>query len=107
MATNKIDSGESVRYTAGATHGSGELLDLGQLVGIAQEDMVSGDEATLLLEGVFNVPCASDLSFAQFALAYHDGTTGVNATTTGTFAGTVRKAVAATTILVPIKINAL
>jgi len=105
MATNKKSEGDTLTYTAGGSITSGQLLSLTALVGIAHEAAENGDDITALLRGIFDVPCASTQSFAQFAKAYHDGTAGVNATTSGVYAGIVMEAVAATTLVAPVNIN--
>lgn len=65
MATNYIQAGKTIDYTAGATISSGDVVVVGQLIGIALADMESGDVGPVAIEGVFKVAKVSAAVIAQ------------------------------------------
>ena len=86
MATNKINEGTTVNYTAGANISAGDLVDLGNgLVGIAVDDIANGATGIVMLSGRFTVPKGSTAAIARGA-ALKLGTAGntVVAATAGT-----------------------
>ena len=56
MATNFIQNGDYLEFTAGADVTSGELVELGSLYGIAQGAVANGAVGILSLRGVYTVP---------------------------------------------------
>ena len=65
MATNYIGPGDVIDVTAGATISSGDVVEISEMVGIAQIDGVSGDIIPCAIVGVHNVTCASATDIAQ------------------------------------------
>lgn len=52
-----IGEGRSIPYTpSGSALSAGDVVDLGDLVGIAATDIADGEQGTLLIEGEFYVP---------------------------------------------------
>lgn len=56
MATNFIQNGCTLDYTAGADISSGSVVVMGQLIGVALTDIASGAVGALAVDGVFEVP---------------------------------------------------
>jgi len=109
MATNKINEGTTVNYTAGANISAGDLVDLGNgLVGIAVDDIANGATGIVMLSGRFTVPKGSAAAIARGA-ALKLGTAGntVLAASAGTTVNnflTARPVVASTTAMTTVEI---
>lgn len=56
MAKNFIQNGDVIPFVAGATITSGQLVQVGSLFGIAQNDYASGETGELVLKGVYRLP---------------------------------------------------
>lgn len=84
MAQNYIQDGDHMPYVvpAATTITSGQLVTIGELVGIALGSGVTGDTVQICLEGVFSVAKASG-AVTQGAKLYHDPATGNVTTTAG------------------------
>lgn len=65
MATNYVQPGEVITYTAGAAITSGDVLVIGQSMGIALEDIANGSTGSVQLSGVFTVAKVSAAVIAQ------------------------------------------
>jgi len=88
--TNQIHSdGEVIVITAGATIASGEVVKVGDLIGVAVVGGASGDSVALNLEGVYEVPKKSADAIAQGVACYWDDSNKQITTTASshTFAG--------------------
>jgi len=59
MATNYIQAGEVIDYTAGADISSGDVVAVGNLVGVAITDIANGEVGAVAIEGVFELPKVS------------------------------------------------
>jgi len=59
MATNYVQAGEVIDYTAGADISSGDVVAVGNLVGVAITDIASGDTGAVSVEGVWELPKVS------------------------------------------------
>lgn len=60
MAANYKAKGSTVEWTNGGTAvSSGDVVTVGDLVGIAAVDIGAGETGTVHIEGVFEVPCNS------------------------------------------------
>jgi len=109
MATNKINEGTTVNYTAGANITAGDLVHLGNgLVGIAVDDIANGATGIVMLSGRFTVPKGSTAAIARGA-ALKLGTAGntVVAATAGTTVNNflcARPVVASTTAMTTVEI---
>jgi predicted RecA/RadA family phage recombinase len=80
---NYIQPGDRVDIAASSTaYTAGQLVTVGDLVGIAVNSNAVGGTATILLSGVVEVPKASGaITFGQ--KLYHDPATGNVTTTAG------------------------
>lgn len=76
MANNYVADGATIDYTSGATIASGDLVIAGELVGIAIDDMVSGDVGVVRIAGVVEVAKEAPLVISQGDLLYCDVTSG-------------------------------
>lgn len=112
MATNYVQKGGVIDYTAGATISAGDVLVVGEQIGIALVDMVSGDVGSVAIEGVFTVAKVSAAVIAQGESVIWDTSASAfddNAATPAT--GDVSKcciameAAAATTTTIDVKLN--
>lgn len=56
MARNHIQPGKVIEFTAGANVASGELVLIGDLVGVALADVANGAVGSAQIEEVFEVP---------------------------------------------------
>lgn len=59
MATNYIQAGEVIDYTAGADISSGDVVAVGNLVGVAITDIANGDVGAVGIDGVWELPKVS------------------------------------------------
>lgn len=65
MATNYIQPGEVIQYTAGADISSGAVVRIGNILGVALSDIANGATGSVQIRGVFNVPKVSGAVIAQ------------------------------------------
>lgn len=56
MAKNFIQTGDVIPFVAEATITSGQLVQVGSLFGVAQNDYANGETGELVLKGVFRLP---------------------------------------------------
>lgn len=73
--------GFSIDYTPTSNVTAGDIVDLGQMVGIAAHDIPANVKGSLQTRGVYDVTKFTGEAIAQFALVYYDQ--GTN-TATGT-----------------------
>jgi predicted RecA/RadA family phage recombinase len=59
MATNYVQEGKTLNYTAGADITSGQFVLIGTIGGVAKTDIVSGKTGAVHVCGVFSLPKAS------------------------------------------------
>lgn len=59
MATNYLQAGDVVDYTAGAAISSGDVVEMGNLIGVAITDIANGDTGAVKISGVFELPKVS------------------------------------------------
>ena len=104
---NYHSNGRTLVTIAAAIIASGDLVIVGQVVGVAVTSVAEGEEATLHTEGVFELPKAAG-AIAQSAKAYWSATDqNVTTTATGnTYIGIAWDAAAASDTTVNIKLNA-
>ncbi len=76
MATNQIQDGNVIQYTAGADIAAGDLVIIGQRVGVALVDIANGATGSVAVSGVFEVDKEASLAVAQGDLLYCDATSG-------------------------------
>lgn len=84
---NYIQPGDHITITAGSTVASGDVVQAGQLLGIATDDAVMGQTLTIKTTGVFRVPKATSESWTVGALVYWNGTAMTTTASTNTPAG--------------------
>ncbi len=53
---NKVQNGDYIEITAGATIASGELVQYGSLHGVAVADIANGAQGIIDLEGAYTLP---------------------------------------------------
>lgn len=88
MATNYVADGATVDYVAGSAIASGDLVVIGELVGVANDAIANGATGVVHVQGVFSVPKEAGLAVTQGDILYCDATGGeLDKTNTGTQAG--------------------
>lgn len=109
MAKNFIQHGISLTWSnsTGADVAGGDPVKIGDLIGVALEDIPSGKSGTVSANGVFEVPAVNDAAIGQGAKVYYDASTGkMTPTATGnTLAGFAWAAKAQTATTVRIRIG--
>jgi predicted RecA/RadA family phage recombinase len=69
MATNYVQEGNTIQYTAGADISSGDVVVIGSngdaVIGIALEDIANGSTGSVGIEGVYSVAKVSAAVIAQ------------------------------------------
>jgi predicted RecA/RadA family phage recombinase len=65
MATNYLQKGDVLDYTAGADISSGDAVVIGGLIGVALTDIANGDTGSVQITGVFDMPKVSGAVIAQ------------------------------------------
>lgn len=59
MATNYLQAGDVIDYTAGADISSGDVVAIGNLIGVAITDIANGESGAVRVDGVFELPKVS------------------------------------------------
>jgi predicted RecA/RadA family phage recombinase len=59
MAVNFVQNGETMQFTAGAAYSSGDVVVIGNQIGVAMSDVASGDAGVAALTGVWSLPKVS------------------------------------------------
>jgi predicted RecA/RadA family phage recombinase len=89
--TNYIQEGKTIQVaTPAGGYTSGDLVKVGELVGIAVNTTLEGETAVISLEGVYEVPKVGSQAQAIGVILYFDESEGH--VTTATDSGTNRKA---------------
>lgn len=76
MATNYVYSGDVVDYTAGADITSGDVVVIGQQIGVALVDIANGSTGSVALCGVFEVPKVAGAVIGQGESVIFDASAG-------------------------------
>jgi predicted RecA/RadA family phage recombinase len=71
MATNYVQEGKTLNYTAGADITSGQFVLIGTIGGVAKTDIANGKTGAVHVCGVFSLPKASG-AVTQGAKLYWD-----------------------------------
>ncbi len=80
MATNYVQEGKALNYTAGADILSGDFVLIGTIGGIAKTAIANGKVGAVHITGIFNVAKATG-AITQGAKLYWDNTNKVLTTT--------------------------
>lgn len=106
MATNYVQEGNALDYTAGADIVSGDFVLIGAIGGVAKTNIANGKTGAVHIKGVFSVPKASG-AVTQGAKLYWDNTNKVLTTTASgnTFVGVAAAAAASGDANVKILLN--
>ena len=107
MATNYIADGATVDWVATAAVESGDLVVIGNIVGVALDDIANGATGVVLISGVVKVPKQASLVVAQGDLLYCNETGGELDKTAAsqTLAGTAYAAELAASTTVKVLLN--
>lgn len=65
MATNYVQDGVVIQHTAGSAYSAGDVVELGQSIGVALEDIASGAVGPVQISGVFNLAKVSTAVITQ------------------------------------------
>ena len=65
MATNFVQDGDVIQYTAGSAITAGSVVKVGAILGVALTDIANGDTGSVAVRGVFTVPKVSAAVIAQ------------------------------------------
>lgn len=65
MATNYVQPGEVIEYTATADITSNQVVKVGQTLGVALTDIANGAKGSVAIRGVFTCPKVSAAVIAQ------------------------------------------
>lgn len=55
MSTNQVSDGKVINHTAGSNLSSGDVVVIGRIMGVALEDITSGEVGPVAIEGVFDL----------------------------------------------------
>ena len=80
----RVQDGDIVSYTAGAAYSVGDVIPLVDRVGVALNDVASGDVVSLALEGAWEITAATAGAVTFGALLYWDDTNKVVTTDSDT-----------------------
>ena len=107
MATNYIQGGGVINFNASADISSGDMVLVGNRVGIALGDIAIGATGAVQMEGVFEVPKEASLAVGQGDLLYLNvAETELDKTATSQFiAGYAFEASATADTTVLVKLN--
>lgn len=65
MTTTYIQPGKVIQYTAGSNITAGTVLPIGNILGVALNDIANGATGSVMIEGVFTAPKVSAAVIAQ------------------------------------------
>lgn len=84
---NYIQRGEVMTFIAAADVNGGDLVKVGELVGVVAYSAKAGEESEASLKGVYEVPKAAGALSQGAKLYFSDANDNVSGTNTDTFAG--------------------
>jgi predicted RecA/RadA family phage recombinase len=82
MATNYVQEGKTLNYTAGADITSGQFVLVGTIGGVAKTDIANGKTGAVHVCGVFSLPKASGAVTQGAKLYWDDSESEVTTTAT-------------------------
>ena len=108
MAKNLKALGEVFDHTCTAAVSSGDVVIMGDTIGVALTDGAIGDTIAVRAEGVFELPKLASSDIAQGKKVYWDAVNGqINLTASGnTYAGKAYAAAGASATTVQVALNA-
>jgi predicted RecA/RadA family phage recombinase len=65
LSTNYVQEGDVIQYTAGGTITAGSVVVMGNKLGVALVDMVSGQTGSVAMRGVYTLPKVTGAVIAQ------------------------------------------
>jgi predicted RecA/RadA family phage recombinase len=102
---NYIQPGNVIPFTAGSAITSGDVVEVGTLIGIATNDVANGEQGELALTGVFEVAKATADTPSAGAKAYWDGTEATTTATANTLMGVFVHAYGAGILLAHVRLD--
>jgi predicted RecA/RadA family phage recombinase len=72
MATTYVSEGAVVQYTAGADISSGDVVVMGDVLGVALADIANGSTGSVAIKGCFRLPKVSAAVIAQGETLVYD-----------------------------------
>lgn len=100
---NYDSKGMTIRVTAGGAIASGDMVEVGQLIGVAISDCASGEDCVVWLEGVYDVAKKAAVVFAQGDIVYFEASEGSDVV--GKVAGYAMEAAAGGDATVKVKLE--
>jgi predicted RecA/RadA family phage recombinase len=71
-----LHEGRSIDYTpSGSSLSAGDVVVVGDFIGVAADDIADGQTGALLVEGVFKMPAPGDTAFSAGDTVDWDGST--------------------------------
>jgi len=106
MATNFIQDGKIIDFTAGANYDSGDPVLIGQIFGVCQTDIDSGDVGSAEIEGIYELTKATGITIIIGQLLYWDAAASkiTNVAASNKFVGFAIEAAGSSATKVKIKI---
>lgn len=81
---NYVQRGDTLTLIAPADVSSGDVVEVGNIIGVANGDALTGEAVDVDTVGVFELPKVSALAIGAGAAVYYDDATGlVNTTSSG------------------------
>ena len=77
---NYVQKGDTLKFVAGADISSGDMVEVGDLVGVAIADCLNGEECIAYIEGVYELPKVNGDVIGQGDIVYHDGSGAITST---------------------------
>lgn len=106
MATNYVQRGEALNYTAGADIKSGDFVLIGALGGVAKTDIANGKSGAVHVKGVFSVAKASGAVTQGVKLYWNSTNSNLTTTASGNiFVGVAAEAAASGDATVKVLLN--
>lgn len=109
MATNYVQPGDTIEYAHGSAVDSGELITIGDKVGVALGSFEADEAGSYAVDGVFEVPKASAADAMGVGASAYEASgeaTDVDDSGSNTYAGFVTEPAGAGDTTVRIKLNA-
>ncbi|HGF5004074.1 TPA: DUF2190 family protein [Vibrio parahaemolyticus] len=86
MAKNKQADGKTIDFVAAADHSSGALIEIGNMVAVVHDDVVTGAIGVGHVDGVWTLPKSGAVAITQGETVYVKNAV-ISNDNTGTYAG--------------------